>query len=66
MKSLILGTLLGGVWAFIWSSVSWEVLPWHEQGIYSFQNDEEVSAVIASHSTKSGTTSFPADRRWKE
>lgn len=59
MKSVILGTLLGGVWAFIWSSISWEVLRWHEQGIYSFQNDEEVSAVIASHSTQSGNYILP-------
>jgi hypothetical protein len=59
MKSLLLGTLLGGVVAFIWSSVSWEVLPWHEQGIYSFQNDEKVSAVIASHSTRSGNYILP-------
>jgi len=59
MKSLVLGTLLGGVVAFVWSSISWDVLPWHEQGIYSFQNDEEVSAVIASHSTRSGNYILP-------
>jgi hypothetical protein len=59
LKSLALGTVLGGIVAFIWSSVSWEVLPWHEQGIYSFQNDEEVSAVIASHTAESGNYILP-------
>lgn len=59
LKSLVLGTILGGVVAFIWSSISWEVLPWHEQGFHSFQNDEEVSAVIASHITESGNYILP-------
>jgi hypothetical protein len=59
LKSLVLGTILGGLMAFIWSSISWEVLPWHEQGFHSFQNDEEVSAVIASHSTESGNYILP-------
>jgi hypothetical protein len=59
LKSLVLGTILGGVVAFIWSSISWEVLPWHEQGFHNFQNDEEVSAVIASHITESGNYILP-------
>jgi len=59
LKSLVLGTILGGVVAFIWSSISWEVLPWHEQGFHIFQNDEDVSAVIASHITESGNYILP-------
>jgi hypothetical protein len=59
LKSLVVGTILGGVVAFIWSSISWEVLPWHEQGFHNFQNDEEVSAVIASHITESGNYILP-------
>jgi hypothetical protein len=31
MKSLALGTLLGGLAAFAWSSISWEVIGWHEK-----------------------------------
>jgi hypothetical protein len=59
LKSLVLGTILGGLVAFVWSSISWEILPWHELGFHSFQNDEEVSAVIASHSTESGNYILP-------
>jgi len=59
LKSLVLGTILGGLIAFVWSSVSWEVLPWHEKPILSFQNDEEVSAVIRSHTVKSGVYILP-------
>jgi hypothetical protein len=59
LKSLVLGTLLGGLMAFVWSTVSWEVLGWHEKTLVKFQNDDEVSAVIASHSTGDGTYILP-------
>ena len=58
-KSLLLGTILGGLAAFLWSSVSWEVLGWHEKTMLNFQNDDEVSAVIASHAAKDGTYLLP-------
>src|SRR5208283_5547149 len=53
-KALILGTLLGGLAAFVWSSISWEVVGWHEKTMVSFQNEDEVSAVIASHAATDG------------
>ncbi len=59
LRSLILGTILGGLVAFVWSSVSWELLGWHEKTLVSFQNDEEVSALIASHAPKDGTYILP-------
>jgi hypothetical protein len=58
-KSLLLGTILGGLVAFVWSSISWEVLGWHEKPMLSFQNDDEVSAVIASHAPQSGIYLLP-------
>ncbi len=59
MKSLLLGTLLGGLVAFAWSSLSWEVIGWHEKTMTSFQNEDEVSSVITSHTLKSGTYILP-------
>ena len=59
LKPLVLGTLLGGLVAFVWSTVSWEVLGWHEKTMVKFQNDEEVSAVIASHAPVDGTYLLP-------
>ena len=59
LKSLVLGTILGGLVAFVWSSVSWEVLGWHEKTLVKFQNDDEVSSVIASHATQDGTYILP-------
>jgi len=60
VRSLILGTILGGPVAFLWSMVSWEVLGWHEKTMVGFQNQDEVSAVIASHATEDGTYILPA------
>jgi hypothetical protein len=59
IRSLVLGTILGGLVAFIWSFISWELLPWHEKALQSFHNEDEVSAVIASHITKSGSYILP-------
>ena len=58
-KRLILGAILGGITAFLWSFVSWSVLPWHERTLHSFQNEDEVSAVISSHAAISGNYILP-------
>ena len=58
-KSLLLGTILGGLVAFLWTSVSWEVLPWHEKALLSFQDEDGVASAIASHTTQSGTYLLP-------
>lgn len=62
LKSLVLGAILGGLTAFIWSFISWSVLPWHEKQLHSFQNEDEVSAVIASHAPQSGNYVLPTGR----
>ncbi len=59
-RSLVLGTVLGGLVAFLWSSVSWELMGWHEKGMLGFHNQDEVSAAIASHATADGTYILPA------
>jgi hypothetical protein len=58
-KSLFLGAILGGLVAFAWSSVSWEVIGWHEKTMLNFQNDQEVSTVIATHAAADGTYILP-------
>jgi hypothetical protein len=58
-KSLLLGTLLGGLVAFVWSSVSWEIIGWHEKSMLTFQKDDEVSAVISSHAPQDGVYILP-------
>ena len=60
MKSLLLGTILGGIAAFVWSTISWTLLQWHEKPLLHFQNEDEVAAVISSHVTDSGIYLLPA------
>jgi hypothetical protein len=62
IKSLILGGVLGGLAAFVWTTFSWEVVGWHGKTMVTFQNEDDVSAVIASHTTKDGTYILPAAR----
>ncbi len=59
LKSLVLGAILGGLTAFLWSFISWDLLPWHEKQLRSFQNEDEVIAVIASHAPVSGNYLLP-------
>jgi hypothetical protein len=59
MKSLSLGTLLGGLAALVWSTLSWEVIGWHEKTMLGFQKDEEVAATISSHTVQDGTYLLP-------
>ncbi len=58
-KSLALGAILGGLVAFLWSSISWEVLPWHKQTLLSFQDEDAVGRVVAEHATRSGVYLYP-------
>lgn len=60
IRSLVLGTLLGGLVAFLWSSISWEGIGWHEKTLVTFNDEDDVSAVIASHMKQSGTYLLPA------
>jgi hypothetical protein len=58
-RALTLGTLVGGLVALVWSTISWGMLGWHEKTMLGFQNDSEVSAVIASHAPQDGTYLLP-------
>jgi hypothetical protein len=46
--------------AVVWSSVSWELIGWHEKTMVAFHNEDEVSAVIASHAGQDGTYILPS------
>ena len=59
LKPLLRGTILGGLMAFLWSSVSWELFGWHEKPVHSFQNEDEVARVIESHAAESGVYLLP-------
>ena len=58
-RSLLLGALLGGVTAFVWSFLSYGVLPWHLNQYHSFQNEDDVSALVSSHAPEPGIYLLP-------
>jgi len=59
-KALLLGTVLGGLTAFVWSMVSWELIGWHEKVMLGFQDEDQVSAAIAAHAPADGTYLLPS------
>jgi hypothetical protein len=60
-KSLLLGAILGGIVAFLWSFVSWSMLPWHESGIASFQDEDAFGRAVLEHTTGSGLYGYPGN-----
>jgi hypothetical protein len=58
-KSLLLGTILGGLVAFIWSNISWELLHWHESSLLAFQDEDAVGRIVLDHTAKSGLYIYP-------
>lgn len=54
MKPLGLGTLVGSLLLFIWSAISWMVLPWHNKGFKTFSNQGEVLRSVATGAPESG------------
>jgi len=59
VRSLVLGTILGGLVAFLWSNVSWELLHWHESSLMAFQDEDAVARIVLDHTTKSGLYIYP-------
>ena len=59
MGKVIFGGIIGGIIAFVWSFVSWAVLPWHEWTFQSFKNEEFVSWVIQENVKKDGIYMIP-------
>ena len=58
-KTLIKGTLLGGIILFIWVALSWMALPWHCATLKSFNEENSVAELIKSNTTESGIYVLP-------
>jgi hypothetical protein len=60
MKKLLLGTILGGLTVFLWSAVSWMVLPWHNTQFQTFADEAAVSAVLKANAPTRGLYLLPS------
>ena len=59
MKKCIIGGIVAGVVLFIWSAVSWMLLPWHMTTINKFEDITAVSQIIKANAPKSGVYVMP-------
>ena len=58
-KAFIKGAIVGGIVFFIWSAISWMVIPWHKATINRFRNEAEVISVVKRNAPKDGVYMFP-------
>ena len=58
MKTLLSG-FLAGLAVFIWSLLSWIVLPWHGSHLHAFKNEAAVAEVIKANAPVPGLYLMP-------
>lgn len=60
MKNCILATFVGAIIVFIWTSVSWMVLPWHNWDMKSFKDDgKHITEALKKEASESGIYVIP-------
>lgn len=65
MGRIIFGGIIGAIVAFVWSFVSWVILPWHEWTFQSFRNQDFVSWVMKENVKKDGVYVIPQMQKEK-
>ena len=60
MFKVIIGGLIGGLIAIIWSFISWGVFSWHDLCINKFCNQEHVARVIQENTSVDGVYIAPS------
>jgi len=58
-KQLALGSILGAIILFIWSSIAWMLIPWPGEPLRAFTNEDAVLQAIKENSPRSGTYIVP-------
>lgn len=59
MSKVLIGGIIGAVVIFMWMTISWTVLPWHQQLLKGFKNPDVVAQVIARNVEKDGEYLYP-------
>lgn len=60
MRKLLLAAVLGGLTLFVWGTISWVVLPWHNATLHPIPNEQAVVDGMKSTLPKTGVYLFPA------
>jgi hypothetical protein len=56
---IFLSALLGGLAVFVWSFLSWMVLPWHDAHIFAFKDEAAVVEVLKANAPAPGLYMMP-------
>ena len=59
MKKILLATFLGALTAYLWSVISYTVLPWHNLDFASFRDDTKIRQELVAQSPKDGIYTIP-------
>ncbi len=59
MFKVLIAAILGGIIFFAWNSFSWTVLPWHQQTLKYFNNEQIVTETLKANIEKGGIYLIP-------
>lgn len=59
VKSLVKGAIIGGVIAWVWSIISWMVIPWHQPLFHKFDSETYVGSILKENAPKKGVYLIP-------
>lgn len=62
MESCIKGGVIAGIVLFIWTAISWMVLPWHMNTLSTYKDETAVIDVIKTNAPKSGIYFLPMQK----
>jgi hypothetical protein len=61
VKNIVVTGVAGAIVLFIWSSISWMVLPWHQKTLHQFKDGAMLAAVLKANVDQSGVYLLPTD-----
>ena len=56
---IIAAVFAGGLSAFVWSSVSWMAIPWHQPTMSVFEDEESIGSLIKAAAPQAGIYTYP-------
>ncbi len=59
MKNIAIAGVLGGIVVFVWSFISWVVLPWHNAVIHNIPSGEQVVEILKNDQLPAGLYHHP-------
>jgi hypothetical protein len=59
MKTIVWGTLVGGIVLFAWGAISWTALPWRNTVFQHFSNEEAITQALMAGAKEPGMYTVP-------